>query len=92
MTEKPDLKVVELFPSNFRDPAATLRYIADQIAAGEYGEVRAVGMVLLGTDEGGNKLELFAMGPEANIATQSAMFLEAANNTAAAALGLGLEQ
>lgn len=45
---KPDLTVVDLYTSNFRQPAATLREIADRIDSGQYGEVGCVAVVLLG--------------------------------------------
>ena len=54
---QPDLKVVEIYPHNFREPAATLREIADQIEAGRYGEVGCVGVVLLG-----DRVEVFGAG------------------------------
>lgn len=52
-------KVVELYPSNFRDPVATLRVIADEIESGKYGEVGCVGVVLLG-----NSMEVFGAGED----------------------------
>lgn len=55
----PELKVVTAYPSNFRDPAATLRVLADDIQAGKYGDVGTVGVVLLG-----NTLEVFGMGKD----------------------------
>ncbi len=55
----PDLKVVTLQDSNFRDPVATLRKIADEIESGDYGEVACVGVVLLG-----NTMEVFGFGPD----------------------------
>jgi hypothetical protein len=56
----PDLKVVQLYESNARDPVSTLRKISDSIAAGEYGAVGSVGLVLLG-----DKMEVFGMGENA---------------------------
>lgn len=53
----PDLKVVTLHDSNFRDPVATLRSIADDIEAGRYGDVGTVALVLLG-----DTLEVFGLG------------------------------
>lgn len=53
------LQVVQLYETNFRDPAATLRVIADQIEAGHYGEVGSVGVVLLG-----DTMEVFGAGPD----------------------------
>lgn len=58
---KPELKVVTLHESNFRDPVATLREIADQIEAGEYGDVWTVGLVLFG-----DTLEVFGMGVDSD--------------------------
>jgi hypothetical protein len=43
-------EVVDLYKSNFRHPAATLRVIADEIDAGKYGEVGCVGVVVLGDE------------------------------------------
>lgn len=54
-----NLKIVTLNETNFRDPAATLRNIADKIEAGGYGEVGSVGLVLLG-----DKMEVFGMGSD----------------------------
>lgn len=54
-----NLKIVTLNETNFRDPAATLRNIADKIDAGGYGEVGSVGVVLLG-----DTMEVFGMGSD----------------------------
>lgn len=43
-----DLKVVELYESNYRDPAATLRKIASGIDSGEYGPVGCIAVVTMG--------------------------------------------
>ena len=59
MGTKPNLKVVTLQESNFRDPSATLRVIADNIEKGEYGNVGCVGVVLLG-----DTVEVFGMGSD----------------------------
>lgn len=56
----PDLKLVTLHESNFRDPAATLRVIADEIEAGDFGDVGSVGLVLLG-----DALHVFGAGADA---------------------------
>ena len=50
-------EVVTLFESNYRDPAATLRRLADQIEAGDFGDVGCAGLVILG-----NSCEVFGMG------------------------------
>lgn len=54
-----DLKVVELYGSNYRDPVATLRKIADEIEADRYGAVGSVGVVLLG-----DTMEVFGAGED----------------------------
>lgn len=56
---EPDLKIVELYGSNIRDPVATLRRIADDIEAGVYGSVGSAGLVLLG-----DTMEVFGFGPD----------------------------
>lgn len=67
-----DLKVVTLYETNLRDPASTLRIIADEIASGKFGEVSCVGLTLMG-----DKLEIFGMGPESD-SPQVAMLFQAA--------------
>lgn len=52
-------EVVTLYETNARDPVATLRRIADEIEAGEFGAVGAVGLVLLG-----DTMEVFGMGED----------------------------
>jgi len=53
------LSVVSIYESNYRDPAATLRCIADQIDAGEFGEVGCAGLVILG-----DAMSVFGMGAD----------------------------
>lgn len=55
-----------LYPSNHRDPVATLRLIADEIEAGNYGDVSAIGVAMLS-----DTIDVFGMGPEADAATIS---------------------
>jgi hypothetical protein len=57
----PVLNVVTLQESNYRDPVATLRTIADQIEAGDYGAVGCVGLVLMG-----DTVEVFGMGADSD--------------------------
>ena len=54
-----DLKVVDLYDSNHRDLVATLRRIADDIEAGEYGEVGCAALVIMG-----DSTEVFGMGED----------------------------
>jgi hypothetical protein len=63
--------VTTIYPSNFRDVAATLRAIADEVEAGKYGEVGCCGVVLLG-----DRMEVFAMGPDSG-APSGALLLHA---------------
>ena len=65
------LNVVTLCDSNYRDPVATLRKIADAIEAGEYGEVGCAGLVILG-----DTTEVFGMGQDSE-APSVAMLLHA---------------
>jgi hypothetical protein len=47
----PDLKVVgEIAPPDYKDPAKMLRRIADQLEAGDYGDVETVVVATNGTD------------------------------------------
>lgn len=55
------LKVITLHKSNHRQAAPTLRKIADEIEAGEYGKVGSIAVALLG-----DRLEVFAAGPDAD--------------------------
>lgn len=64
-------EVVQLRDSNFRDPSATLRKIADEIEAGDYGAVGSVAVVVLG-----DTMEVFAMGEDAE-APSAALLLHA---------------
>lgn len=61
---QPEFKVVTLNESNFRDPVATLRVIADDIEAGKYGDVTSVGLCLFG-----DSMEVFGMGSDAEAPT-----------------------
>jgi hypothetical protein len=64
-------EVVQLHESNFRDPVATLRKIADEIEAGQYGEVGCVSVALLG-----DTMEVFGAGVDSE-APSVAMLLHA---------------
>ena len=57
-------EVHTLYPTNFRDPAATLRVIAEEIEAGKHGEVTQIAVVLLGST-----CEVFGAGPDADGST-----------------------
>lgn len=52
-------QVVTLHESNFRDPVATLRNVADDIEAGIFGDVGSVAVVVLG-----DTMEVFGMGQD----------------------------
>ena len=66
------LNVVSLYESNYRDPAATLRKIADEIESGDYGEVGCIGVALLG-----DTMEVFGAGQDSE-APSVALLLHAA--------------
>ena len=57
-------EVTAIYETNFRQPAATLRVIADEIEAGKHGEVTQVAIVLLG-----DTCEVFGAGPDADGST-----------------------
>jgi hypothetical protein len=69
-----ELKIVPLYESNYRDPVATLREIADEIEAGKYGDVREVAVVVYG-----DTLEAFGAGAEHDGATIALLFQAAAH-------------
>ena len=52
-------EVVTLYETNLRDPVAALRKIADEIEAGDYGDVGIVSVVLLGST-----MEVFGAGKD----------------------------
>jgi hypothetical protein len=64
--------VIPLYTSNTRDPVSTLRLIADEIEAGDYGEVGSAAVVLLG-----DTMECFAMGPDAEAPSIGMLFYSA---------------
>lgn len=65
------LKVVSLYETNFRDPVAALRRIADEMEAGDYGAVGSAAVVLLG-----DTMEVFGMGEDSE-APSTALLLHA---------------
>lgn len=54
-------EVATLYESNYRDPVAVLRGLADEIEAGDYGEVGCIGVALLG-----DTFEVFGAGPDSD--------------------------
>ena len=48
--KKPDLRLVDIEPPVYKDPANLLRNIADAIEAGEYGELDTIGLVTWGSE------------------------------------------
>lgn len=75
-------EVIVLRDSNFRDPVATLRIIANEIEAGSYGEIGSIGLVLLG-----DTMEVFGMGEESTPSTVALLF-----NAAIIRLASAIEQ
>lgn len=70
------MKVVTLQASNFRDAAATLRVIADEIDAGTYGEVGLAAIALRGSLDP-ESVEIFAAGPGSEPQTTTLLFYKA---------------
>jgi hypothetical protein len=66
-------EVVTLFDRNFRDPASTLRAIADDIEAGRYGDVEEVAIAMNAADT----VEVFATGPHSDAGTACLLFTAA---------------
>lgn len=72
---KPDLKVVgEIKPSEYKDPAKMLRNLANDIEAGEFGEVTCIAIATFG-DAG---LEVFGGGSD-SVGPTIAMMFQAAS-------------
>lgn len=69
-----NLKVVSIYPSNFRDPAAALRSIADRIDAGELGEVGTCAVAIFA-----DELTVYGSGPYSEGPTVHYLFCSAAN-------------
>ncbi len=51
--------IIRLYETNFRDPVATIRKIADEIEAGKYGAVGSLALVFVG-----NQMEVFSAGED----------------------------
>lgn len=66
----PNLKVVEIYPTNFRDVPGALRSVADDVENGVYGDVSCVAISMMG-----KKIEVFGIGPESE-APMTACLLE----------------
>lgn len=62
-------EVVSLYDSNFRDPAATLRKIADEIDAGTYGPVGCAALVVMA-----DTVEVFGMGEDSGAPSVAMLF------------------
>ena len=57
-------ELVQIYATNFRDPAATIRKIADEIEQGKHGAVGSVAIVVLG-----DTMEVFGAGEDAEAAS-----------------------
>lgn len=68
-SRKPDLKVVTLAKSNFRDPVATLRELANDIESGAYGPVGCVAVAVLGEE-----MHCFGMGVDSEAGSVALLF------------------
>lgn len=70
------MKVVTLRESNFRDAAATLRVIAEEIDAGKHGEVGLAALALR-TSNDAEGVEIFAAGPASEPENTALLFYKA---------------
>ena len=69
--DKPDLKVVgEIKPADYRDPVQMLRNLADNIEAGDYGDVETI-IIALQSDTG---YETFGGGRNCDMMTCAFLF------------------
>lgn len=66
-------EVIQLYQTNFRDPVATLRRIADEMERGDFGEVGTIGVVVLG-----KAMQVFGAGPDSD-GLSVALLLQAGN-------------
>ena len=71
------MKVVELYPTNFRDVVATLRTIADEVERGDFGEVKCCAIAMRGT-----RLNIFSCGPDADVSSAAIVLMAGANRLA----------
>lgn len=62
-------EVVTLYESNSRDLVAKMRNMADQIEAGEWGDVRDAAFVIYRTGEEGSGIDVFGWGVDQDAAT-----------------------
>lgn len=76
--------VEELYSSNFRDAASTLREIASEIERGTYGEVGCVAVAIWG-----DRLEVFGMGPDSDGSTVHLILCAAARKLEEPVLEIG---
>lgn len=68
---KPMLSVVQMREHTRRDTSAMLRKVADQVDAGDYGEVGEIAFVIMG-----DKVSVFGFGPSQD-GTSTATLLQA---------------
>ena len=71
------LSVVNFPVPDYRDPVKALRNLADEIEAGEFGDVGSCGVVVFG-----NTMEVFGSGPDSDGPTIALLFAAAAQRFA----------
>ena len=73
---KPELKVVgEINPPDYRDAVKMLRNLADDIEAGEFGEVNSIALVRFGDDG----LHVHAGGRDSDAGTAMLLLMSGVN-------------
>lgn len=80
-------EVITLNSHHFRDPVATLRALADEVAEGKHGEISVIAIAMLSVDEGVPKLSTFGCGQKAEGALATLVFQEAVEITRKMVLG-----
>ena len=71
------LNVVQFPTPDYKDPVKALRNLADEIEAGEFGDVTTCAIALFG-----ERLDVFASGPDSEAPTVALLFSAAAHRFA----------
>lgn len=77
MSENTGPKLINFPTPDYRDPVKALRNLADDIEAGEYGDVSSCGVVLMG-----DQMDVFGSGTDRDGPTIALLFSAAAHRFA----------